>query len=255
MFRSLPVLALAGALFLAGCGTQSAGTAAAPPSASPSPTADTRDAVTVVKESFQRTFDTKTFTMTVHISAGTEQSADMSANVDLAKDAVRMSMELPTGTTEVVKLADDMFIKAPGLGKKPYLRLDLDKLNPSSPLRESLNVANQSGILDGVVTANKGAGDTYAGTADLKKAAEVSVATQKKSLEQMSRLAKNASAVPYTAKIDEQGRLTELSYTVELSTGEMTTEILLTALGEPVTVDRPAADQVADATEEQYAFF
>ena len=77
----------------------------------------------------------------------------------------------------------------------------------------------------------------------------------RKSMEPLSRLAKNATAVPYTAKVDAQGRLTDLSYTVETPVGAMETKLALTALGEPVTIDRPAAGDVQDATEEQYAFF
>ncbi|MEV4537639.1 hypothetical protein AB0J82_28060 [Asanoa sp. NPDC049518] len=259
MFRSLPVLALIGVLLVAGCATPAA-ESAAPSTSSPSPTADARDAVTVVKESFQRSFDTKSFTMTAHIAVGKQQSLDMTARVDLAADAMVISLEGMQTPVEVVKLGDDLFIKSGQAGKKPYLRLEVDKLNASSPMRNSLDVTQHSGILGGVVTAEKHDGAdgsvTYEGIADIKKAVEAAPEKAKSQLEPVSRLATNGSAVPYEVTVDAQGRLTDLSYTIETSSmGDMVSEIQLTALGEPTTIERPAATDVEDATEEQYAFF
>ncbi|GIF76052.1 hypothetical protein [Asanoa siamensis] len=259
MRRSLPVLALAAALFLAGCDTPSNDPAASPSTAaSPSPTADSRDSVTVVKESFARAFEAKTFAMTATISAGPQQSVDMTASADLAAESMRLTMGGPVDM-EMVKLGKELFIKAPDLGSKPWVRLDVDKLNSTSSLRQSLDLTQHSGILGGVVTAEKrdsAAGTvTYEGTADLKKAVEAAPDGAKAQMEPVSRLAKNATAVPYKATIDDQGRLTELSYTVELAQGEMLSEIKLADLGKPVTIAKPPAADVADATEEQYAFF
>ncbi|SNT58481.1 hypothetical protein SAMN05421812_1116 [Asanoa hainanensis] len=260
MFRSLPVLALTGVLLVAGCATPAA-EPAAPPSSSPSPTADARDAVTVVKESFQRSFDAKSFTMTAHISVGKQQSLDMTARVDLAADAMVIALEGMQTPVEVVKLGDDLFIKSGQTGKKPYLRLQVSKLNASSPMRNSLDITQHSGLLGGVVTAEKrdgvAAGSvTYTGIADIKKAVEAAPDKAKGQLEPVSRLATNGSAVPYSVTVDAEGRLTDLSYTIETaSMGDMVSEIQLTALGEPATVDRPEAKDVEDATEEQYAYF
>jgi hypothetical protein len=257
VFRSLSVLALTGVLLVAGCATPAADPVA-PPASSPSPTADTRDAVTVVKESFQRSFDTKSFTMTARISVGEQQSLDMTARVDLAAEAMLISME-GLQTMELVRLRDELFIKAGQEGKKPYMRLEVGKLNKSSALRNSLDVTQHSGLLGGVVTAEKQDGAagsvTYKGVADLKKAVEAAPAAAKAQLEPASRMATNATAVPYSVTVDAEGRLTDLSYTIETSMGAMKSEIQMTALGEAVTIDRPAATDVEEATEEQYAFF
>jgi hypothetical protein len=252
------VLAVAGVLFVAGCTTPSDDTAATPPSPSSSPAADTRDSVTVVKESFQRGFAAKTFTMTARISAAGQVSADMSATADLAADTIRVALTGPA-EIEMRKFGDDLLLKTGEPGEVPWLRLQISKLNATSELRNSLDLTQHSGILGGVLTAEKrdsAAGTvTYEGIADIKKAVEAAPASAKDSMEPMSRLAKNATAVPYTATVDGEGRLIELSYTVEIPLGAMLTEIKMTDLGEVVTIDRPKPDEVKDATEEQYAFF
>jgi len=257
--RLIPVLVLAGALLVAGCATPSADQAAPPSQGTPpSPTADPRDALTVVKESFQRSFDAKTFAMNVRISAGARQSAAMTAAADLAAGNLRIAMKAPLDM-EIVKLDKDIFIKMSEQDGKPWLRLQVDKLRSTSSLRDSTDLTQHSGVLGGVKTAEKrdsAAGSTtYEGVADLKLAAESGTGSAKSQMETLSRLARNASEVPYTATVDDQGRLIELSYTVVIPAGSTVSEIELTDLGKPVTITPPPAAEVADATEEHYAYF
>jgi hypothetical protein len=94
---------------------------------------------------------------------------------------------------------------------------------------------------------------SFAGTVDLTKAAEAG------SLDAtlLTRLGDQGQAVPFTARLDPQGRLSEM--TVQLPAagqgpaGEL--KITYSDYGSATPAQRPAADQVAEAPEGFYNLF
>jgi len=66
----------------------------------------------------------------------------------------------------------------------------------------------------------------------------------------------DAAAVPFLARVDDQGRFTYFEMTTKRSSGGdtcLTTEVsVMSKLGDPVSVKAPAADSVQEATEAQY---
>ncbi|MDG4826399.1 hypothetical protein O7635_31500 [Asanoa sp. WMMD1127] len=262
MRRFLAVPLLTGALLLAACSdtADSAAPSATSPSASaaaPSPTApapDTRDDLTVVKEAFDRSFAARKFGMSVEISAGGTHVAKIDASLDLEADALRMTM-MTDEYQQLLKIGDEIFIK--NADEDVFVRVEVGKLRPGSPLGGSFDLTQHSGILGGVVAARKVEEKIgtriYEGTADLRKAVAAAPPESRKSMEATLRLARDAEAVPFRLIADDEGRLTSLAYEIETAQGGVRTLIRMNNRGAAAPLQRPEPDQVKDATAEQYA--
>jgi hypothetical protein len=111
----------------------------------------------------------------------------------------------------------------------------------------------------GIVTAAKLSDASYAGTIDLHLVQEnTRYDTPKADLgNQIDAMGDtDASALPFVARLDDQGRMTFLELTTKRSVGRETclaTEITsIDDFGKPVSVAKPAAGTVQEATEAQY---
>jgi hypothetical protein len=241
MRRSIGLLAL-GLAVLAGCSTDS-------PNA-PEPTATTpADPVAAVRDAM-----TKSLASTVHIDGKVgsgPETIEFSGDVDPEARVIKLTGRAPE-PLEMVGVDDVLYIKQDEPGSKPWLRIDMRKLKPTSELRQSLDIRSQTGILAGVVSAENVAPGRYRGVADLHKAAAAAPESAQDSLKAAAKVAKNASAVAFNATVDAEGRLTGLTYTMETPAGPVATEMTLGRFGEPVTVTPPPDDQVEVAPEELY---
>lgn len=135
------------------------------------------------------------------------------------------------------------------------LGFDFDKLDPagSAVLTEGITEARQTG--DG----------TYEGTLDVSKAAEAGSMDPAV----ITALGAQAQSVPFTAKLDPQGRLSELVIKVpaagqnasaSASTGTATSagqdiKITYSDYGNATAAQKPPADQVVEAPPEFYNLF
>ena len=143
-------------------------------------------------------------------------------------------------------------------GSKPWMRVDLKKLKPTSSLRQSFDVEAQTGIIGGITTAEQvGEAPLPSGPPDLAKAAEAAGdnVAMRDGLESGAKLAKDPGAIPFEATVDAEGRLTTLSYTIATKElGDMVTDITLSGFGEPVKVTKPPTKQTEEAPKEMYKF-
>jgi hypothetical protein len=237
--RIIGLIAL-GLVLLTGCKTDTK-----PPEAPA--TTPAADAVTVLKESL-----TKSIESTVQLDATVTSGPfviQFTAALDPGAQALNFVMTKPE-PLELLGVGANLYLK-PG-GSDDWLQVDVNRLKPTSQLRQALDVRSQTGIMGGIVSAESVGPGQYKGVADLNKAVAAAPESQRQSLEAAATIAKNASAVPFEATVDDQGRLTSLKYTIEAPPGPVVTELTLGKFGEPVTVTAPPADQVRPAPDSLY---
>jgi hypothetical protein len=154
-------------------------------------------------------------------------------------------------------IAQDLYVQVPGLTKAgTWTHLDVSRLPAGA------NVGLRPGQIDPVNTANllgsttdvqaTGA-NTYAGTVDLTKAVGLAGISQV-TIDSYGTTAKN---VPFTAGLDGQGRLTELTINLPAvgETQAQPIKVLYTDYGTPVDAPRPAAAQITEAQDSIYQAF
>lgn len=237
---------------VAGCGTDSgSGTKWADPAASAADTA--ADPVAAVQQAMQRSLSS-TLTIKASVKAA-GVTIELNSAVDPKAKALQISGKAPE-PMEARVIGDTVYLKMDALGgDKPWIKIDLTKLKPDSALRQSFDLEAQTGIIGGIVTAEKVGDGRYRGSADLDKAAETANKATSDSLKSAAKLAKDPKNIPFEAAVDGDGRLTTLSYTIATSMGDFVTDVRMSGFGEPVTVKAPPASQVGEASKEMYSFF
>ncbi len=151
-------------------------------------------------------------------------------------------------------VGQDLYVKVPGITKgDTWTHVDVSRLP------EGANVGLRPGQIDPVNTSQlltsttdvrqTGAG-SYAGTLDLTKAANVAGVDQKA----VTTWGAQAKNVPFTAGVDDQGRLSALTIQLPAVNGQQAQplEVLYTDYGTKVDAQRPAAAQITEAPEELY---
>ncbi|HKT06240.1 MAG TPA: hypothetical protein VJT31_42585 [Rugosimonospora sp.] len=222
----MAVLAVA-ALVLAGCAqmTASSGTgstpvaagAAASPAAQASPTPSMMAARQALLASVNH------MTTTIYRFTGGQEDLTTHGHADPVHRAASLAA---TGTMQgmpfnqdVIAIGTNYWIKLDlgaqndtGLGIDPtkWMHLDATKLGKAANLPFDLagagDVLDITGLLDAVGTAQRVDATHYTGTIDMTVAAGVSAMTQ----ENLTKLGAKAKTMPFSATLDDQGRLTEL---------------------------------------------
>ncbi|MGC5287381.1 hypothetical protein [Micromonospora sp. DT231] len=254
MRRLIPTLSIALAVALVGgCGTKSDDSAA--PGASAAPAPSKVEPVAAVKQGMDRSL-AGTLSMQASVKAG-NQSITLGGKMDPVAKAIQISGKAPE-PIEVRLIGNTAYIKSESMeGEKPWMKIDLGKLKPTSTLRQSFDLKSQTGLVGGTVSAQEVGGGRYTGIADLNKAAEAASteAGMREGLQSTAKLAKDPTAVPFEATLDADGRLTALSYTIATkSLGDLVTEMKMSDFGKPVTVEAPPAGETEAAADEMYAF-
>jgi len=166
-----------------------------------------------------------------------------------------------TGTTALQALitGSDAYIKSPAfaaLNIPGWMHIDLSKLRVESSLRQGLNPAANLGVLAGATEITETSPGTFEGKIDLEKAAQAASDPQVKSL--LDELVKQSGTatkdLPFTAKVDSEGRLTSFSNTLPAAGSSLKTEIVFTEFGKAVTVTKPPAAEITEAPAEVYQF-
>jgi hypothetical protein len=146
-------------------------------------------------------------------------------------------------------IGQDLYVQIPGLTKAgTWTHVD------GSRLPADATIGLRPGQIDPVDTANLLSSTTdvhstgtnaYAGTLDLTKAAGLA-GISKVTIDGYGQA---ASQVPFTAGLDGQGRLSELTINLPAVNGQQAQpiDVLYTDYGTPVSVQRPAASAVTEA--------
>ncbi|SCE73794.1 hypothetical protein GA0070564_101642 [Micromonospora mirobrigensis] len=190
------------------------------------------------------------------------QSAQMKITIGQASSDLMM-------TLDVIHAKPDSWVKLdlggtsassiPGVQKLnlgKYQHLDQTRIQGNRNLGFDFDKVDPAGseALTQAITEVRETGDrAYAGTLDLSKAAEASSVDPSV----VTALGQQAQSVPFTAKLDEQGRLSELVVQVPAAGKSTAQDIKVTYsdYGNAAAAQKPPADQVVEAPVEFYNLF
>ncbi|SCL35903.1 hypothetical protein GA0074692_4213 [Micromonospora pallida] len=137
-----------------------------------------------------------------------------------------------------------------------YQHLDRTKIKGIDQLEfdfTDVDPAGSEALTKAITEVRKTGEGMYAGTLDLTKAADSDLLDANV----VKALAGQASAVPFTAKLDAQGRLVELGVDVPAAGDTPAQNLVVTYAdyGATTAVQKPPADQVVEAPNEVYELF
>ncbi|MFI5494652.1 hypothetical protein [Actinoplanes sp. NPDC051859] len=197
---------------------------------------------------------TSSFKMTLTSGPGLQLTGLM----DAPNSAGTATLVASGSNTEIqvktLLVGQDLYVQIPGITKADtWTHVDVSRLP------EGANVGLRPGQIDPVNTAQLLSSTTdlqqvdprsFRGTLDLSKAAGVAGVDQK----MITTWGAQAQNVPFTAGLDEQGRLSALTIQLPAVNGQQAQplEVLYTDYGTAVNAQRPAAAQITEAPDSLY---
>lgn len=151
-------------------------------------------------------------------------------------------------------IGQDMYVQVPGITKAgTWTHLDVSRLPEGANvgLRPGqIDPANTAQLLSSTTDVQQVDGRSYQGTLDLTKVAGIT-GVDKVTVDSWGTA---ANKVPFTAVLDEQGRLSTLTIQLPATNGRQSQplEVRYTDYGTPVQVQRPAAAEITEAPASLY---
>ncbi|MEU4778880.1 hypothetical protein [Micromonospora sp. NPDC023633] len=140
--------------------------------------------------------------------------------------------------------------------KGKYQHLDQSKVKGAGELSrymEEVDPAGSAALTKGITEVQKTAEGSYTGKLDASAAIESSALDA----DMVKALGAQAKSLPFTAKLDAEGRLTELVISVPAAGETKAHDIKVTYAdyGNATAAQKPAADKVVEASPETYEMF
>jgi hypothetical protein len=185
----------------------------------------------------------------IKLSIG-DASSDVSMKLDVIHFKPDSWVKLDLGG-QAAKLPG---VQSLNLGK--YQHLDQARIKGDRNLGfdfEKVDPAGSEVLTQGVTEVRQTGEGAYAGTIDVSKAAEAGSLNA----EIIKALGQQAKSLPFTAKLDPQGRLSELVIQIPASGQNKAQDIRITYAdyGAATAAQKPPADQVVEAPKELYNLF
>jgi hypothetical protein len=250
-------LALAAvAIAAAGCtgGSGTTPTPAAPPSSVASSAAADPDAAAALGAAAAQLGNTS-FAITMTAGPGLK----LTGHVDAPQGVGTATLDAtgPNATLRVTTLlvGQDLYVQVPGVTRAgTWTHLDVSRLPAGANvgLRPGqLDPANTAQLLTATTDVQQVEPRSYRGTLDLTKVAGMT-GVDKVTVEGWGAA---ATTVPFTAGLDDQGRLSALTVQLPPVNGKPSQplELLYTDYGAPVDVKRPAPGEITEAPASLYA--
>ncbi|SBT51918.1 hypothetical protein [Micromonospora auratinigra] len=263
--RRFSVGVLAAALLvpgLAACKTESGSPTAESTSSAPAAPADPKAALLASTEEIKK--GNFTFTLgggelngagTVHSPS---KSAEMKLNSGQAADDMKMHLVFIDTDSWVQMDFGSMADSVPSLKamKGKYQHLDRSRIKDAKNLNFDFSDVDPAGsdkMINAITEVKQTGEGTYAGTIDATRATESEVLDA----QAVKALGEKAKAVPFTAKLDPQGRLSEFAVQVPAagSAPASTVTVTYANYGAATAVQAPPAGQVVEASEQVYKMF
>ncbi|WP_433531485.1 hypothetical protein ACQPYA_05110 [Micromonospora sp. CA-263727] len=260
--RRWSVGVIAATLLVPGLAACNSETADSPSASAPSIPADPKEALVASTKgladgnfTFAITADSITGKGVVHKPSDSAQMTMAMGNEEFTMDFDLIHIKPDTW----VKMdLGDLFAGMPGMDafKDKYQHLDPAKAGDLKGLdlfSEGTDPAEAAAMFKGIVDAQKTGEGIYSGTVDLS-AVKDSIAADE---EMLKELGDKAKAIPFTAKLDAEGRLTELVMSIPAAGEAKAQEIKITYAdyGSAPAVQKPPAEQVVEAGDETYEIF
>ncbi|RKF28166.1 hypothetical protein [Micromonospora globbae] len=186
----------------------------------------------------------------IRVSLG-DASSDLSMTLDVIHHRPDSWVKVDLGGRAAGKVPG---VEALNLGK--YQHLDQNRIKGDRNLGfdfDRLDPAGSEVLTRGITEVRRTGEGAYAGTIDVSEAAEAGSLDAS----MIAALGAQAKSVPFTAKVDPQGRLSELVIQVPASGQTAAQEIRVTYsdYGNATAAQKPPADQVVEAPPELYRLF
>ncbi|MEU8814355.1 hypothetical protein [Actinoplanes sp. NPDC048796] len=236
-------LALAAALVAGGCGDTAKKDDAAPATKAPETTAPA-SASEELTQAYAKFSDTP-----VKFKLASAAGVGGTGAIDAKTRSSEMSTDLSSAGSMVTRqIGKDLYVKtegqvgdAIGATSGKWMHIDVSQVPDSSPISiKNTDPANTAKLITTASDVTKTGDHAFKGTLDMTKAGTANQAMLKA-------LGNKATAVPFTAETDAEGRLTELSVALESiapGAGQMTATY--SNWGEPVNIAKPAAGEVVE---------
>lgn len=189
----------------------------------------------------------QSFTISLHMSLMTA-----SGGVDPVARQGNLTMKIDIGSEsveyQIMTIDEDVFVRFGGVPGVPegWLRVDASEIEEGGGLdilpKDDPMGANN--LIKGIVEVSRDGERGFAGTIDLTKSPTADP-------ESMKMYGDKVRSVPFTARVDEQGRLTEISVDtkgVSPLLGEM--RVAYDNFGKPVEIRKPDPSEVSDMPDE-----
>jgi hypothetical protein len=172
--------------------------------------------------------------------------------IDPAGQKMRLSGEAGLGSQvlkiDMMTLGQDIYMKLDGLpmASDKWQHIDATKLAAGNQLRQmsSGDPIGANNLLKAIADVQRVDEHSFKGTLDFTKSPTVDQ-------QALQALGDKAKAVPFTARTDEQGRLTELTVDMQsIQPGLAPLKATYSDFGAPVDVEKPAASEVEEATDD-----
>ncbi|MDO3683009.1 hypothetical protein [Micromonospora sp. C28ISP2-4] len=180
-----------------------------------------------------------------------DPSSDLMMKLDLIHAKPDSWVKLELGGTAAAQIPG---VKNLNTGK--YHHLDQNRIKGNRALGfdfEKLDPAGSAVLTQGITEVRQTGEGAYEGTVDVSKAAEAG------SLDPavITALGAQAQSVPFTAKVDTQGRLSEMVLKIPAAgqSAAQDLKITYTDYGNASAAQKPPADQVVEAPAELYNLF
>jgi hypothetical protein len=157
-------------------------------------------------------------------------------------------------TVKTLLVGQDLYVQVPGVTKAgTWTHVDVSRLPEGANIGlrpGQIDPANTARLLTSTTDVRQVDSRSYAGTLDLTQAAGLT-GIDKVTIEGYGAAAQN---VPFTAGLDEQGRLSALTIQLPPVNGQQSRplEVLYTEYGVPVTAEMPPASTVVEAPDDLY---
>ncbi|NYF56920.1 hypothetical protein [Micromonospora purpureochromogenes] len=180
-----------------------------------------------------------------------DASSDLSMKLDLIHAKPDSWVKLELGGKSASSIPG---VQKLNLGK--YQHLDQARIKGNKALGfdfDKIDPAGSEVLTQGITEVRQTGEGTYAGTLDVSKAAEAGSVDQSV----ITALGPQAKSVPFTAKLDPQGRLSEMVVQIPAAGQNAAQDIKVTYsdYGNAAAAQKPPADQVVEAPKEFYNLF
>ncbi len=270
IIRRWSVGVLAAALFVPALTACNNSTAAEPAaggaSAAPAAPADPKEALLASTKELSKGNFTFAITGGEFNGSGTVHMPSKSAEMkmtggDAATEDFSMDMHfvfIDTDSWVKLDISGPMADAIPGAKERKgkYQHLDRSKIKDAKDLQfdfADVDPAGSEALTKAITDVKKTGEGTYEGTLDATKVTDSDVLDA----DIVKGMADKASAVPFTAKLDAQGRLTEFLVKVPAAGSAKAQELKVTYAdyGAATAVQQPPADKVVEASDQLYEMF
>ncbi|WP_236718483.1 hypothetical protein [Actinoplanes sp. TFC3] len=197
---------------------------------------------------------TESFKVTMTSGSGFKVDGAMDAPNGVGTATLTASGQNTEVQVKTLLIAQDLYVQVPGITKAgTWTHVDVSRLPEGANIGlkpGQIDPANTAQLLTSTTDVRETGSGSYAGTLDLTKAAGVAGMDQKT----ISAWGDKAQNVPFTAGVDDQGRLSALTIQIPAINGQQAQplEVLYTDYGTKVDAPRPAANEITEAPDNLY---